>query len=96
MATQQELSRQAEIRHNLIALEEMFTLQYELIRWRFILANLPPSGMKYVRGSAERKIVQLTGELESRRLIVWRAIGYDAEADPPPPERHWDRTEMES
>jgi hypothetical protein len=82
-------------RRALKALDQMTACQYALIRWRFILANMPPSGVKNLRERAEAEIADLVTKLNGYRGVVWIGLGYDPEADGEPPTTHWDKTAME-
>jgi hypothetical protein len=83
-------------RRALKALDQMALCQYQLIRWRFVAANLPPTGAKNLRLRAEEEIADLVTKLNGCRSVVWIGLGYDPNAeDAPAPRIHWDKTAME-
>ena len=89
------LTASAARRKAMQALDEMVRQQYELIRWRLMLANMPPTGTAGLRKRALLEIEERTVKLNAAQATVWRAIGYDPETDGPAPKTHWDKSAME-
>jgi hypothetical protein len=73
----------------------MAQAQFDLMRWRLIRANLPKASAPNLIKRADAEIADTLKKLDGYRGVVWRAMGYDPEAEEEPPKTHWDKGAME-
>jgi hypothetical protein len=83
----------ADRRRALKALDMLLKYHLEVWRWRQIAAWTPTHTQMH--RTANTMAEKATARMNGYRAVIWRALGYDPEADGPAPTTHWDKGAME-
>ena len=83
----------ADRRRALKALDGLLKWQLEVWRWRQVAAWIPADQQahRHALTMADKALSRMQGY----QSVIWRALGYDPEADGPAPTTHWDKGAME-